>query len=71
MIKTTRTINYEDALPNFEVNLMFSAGLIDDLLHLLPDPGVSQVNVLQLARFGRVYALSEGLEPGAAPEVVG
>ena len=58
-------------LPNLEVNLMFPAGFIHDLLHLLADSGVSQVDVLQFSGFGRVNALSQGLETGAAPEVVG
>ena len=55
-------------LPNLEVNLMFPAGFIHDLLHLLADSGVSQVDVLQFSWFGRVDALSQGLETGAAPE---
>ena len=50
---------------------MFPTGLVYDLLHLLPDPRVPQVNVLQLAGFGRVDTLSEGLQTGAAPEVIG
>ena len=66
-----RNKELNNILPDFEINLMFPTGFINNLLHLLANPGVPQVDVFQFPRSRGVDALRQSFQAGAASEVVG